>query len=537
MATVTPNGKIWLLKKIPFNNNYAHSVYFSSESNQRAYILDESRIVAKLDDQNYVKSEVGKIKVKINPDVAEDVCYMAWKNADVGEAEAKYVYAFVTNIDMVSGNVCLISYEVDVLQTYVIQDRVTFGECLIERRHTTSDEFGDHIEPEPIVSDRYVYGDPIISTFYNPNIENWAVLVYAAKARSEGDAIKGMGYRAGLPQGLYCNVFLYDDDSNTNAYDAFAKWLKDMSDESFTDWVNKIVAVVAVPSEFVEASAGGLAKNSPWRKTTNYVDASIQTIDGYSPNNKKLLTYPYNCLHISNQDGVEEDLAYEFCSINNNNKIRFVCALAIQPQPELIVAPYGYKGYPQGNPNYEAKIVIKDFPPIPWIGDAYKQYLGSQGMQNAFNLIKGAFAGATSGAFLGGGNPAAAIAGAATGVVGTAVQQGISGEQAKIGTNEAHAASNSAMLALGQKAILTVQKCICKEDAKRIDDYFTRYGYAEGVIDKPNLTNGRKHQHYIKTAGCVIKSGSCPAEYCRKIESIFNSGITWWNSAHVGNYN
>lgn len=535
MASITPNGDIYLIKDVPFNPSYDHSIRFSSTSAQISYLTASSRVCYHLTNQNYVKTEAGKIRIKGNDSGhGEDICYMAWNNPDIGSGDAKWVFAFVTNVDLVSAEVLEITYVVDVLQTYVIRNRVSFKECYIERRHTGSDDFGEHIEPEPIVSNRYVYGTPNISKFYEPNIENWAVLVYAAKSRSEGTNVKTMGYRAGLPQGLYCNVFL--GNSENTAYDEFASWLNSRTEEEFTEWVNNIVAVVAVPSEFVSASSGGLAKNSPWRDVTKYVDAEIQTIDGYTPKNKKLLTYPYNCLHISNQDGIEEDLAYEFCTINNSNQIRFICALAIQPQPELIVAPYGYKGYPQGNPNYEAKIVIKDFPPIPWVGDAYKQYLGSQGMQNAFNLIKNAFAGATSGAFLGGGNPIAAVAGAATGVMGTAIQQGISGEQAKIGTNEAHAASNSAMLALGQKAILTVQKCICKEDAKRIDDYFTRYGYAIGRIGTPNLSNGRKNQHYIKTRDCLVV-GDCPAEYCRQIESIFDKGITWWDSDNVGNYN
>ena len=71
--------------------------------------------------------------------------------------------------------------------------------------------------------------------------------------------------------------------------------------------------------------------------------------------------------------------------------------------------------------------------------------------------------------------------------------------------------------------------------AKMIDDYFTKYGYAIKQIGTPALNN-RQRWTYIKTQDCSVVGG-CEASFIRKINSIFDSGITFWKNAdEVGNY-
>ena len=539
MATVTPNGTIWLLKKIPFNNNYAHSVYFSSESNQRAYILDESRIVAKLDDQNYVKSEVGKIKVKINPDVAEDVCYIAWKNADVGEAEAKYVYAFVTNIDMVSGNVCLVSYEVDVLQTYVIQDRVTFGECLIERRHTTSDGVGDHLEPEPISFGDKVYDHEEIFSAIDSDYSEfrpvmWTTFDTADIAKAPNVPAKGMGRRVGSFQGLYCTVF-----SSYDSFRAFMDLIGDWNEETYNFIMNNIVSVIAIPKIFAPMSGEANAwsplfpgntsdpdVNGSYRKDHTFTKRVSGSLNGYTPKNNKLYTFPYNNFYLTNNDGGNQVFRYEYFS----GAMKFRAYAAVQPNFEIIVYPESYAGE---TASCDRGVSLAGYPQVPWMSSAYKQWLGTADLSYKMQGISTIAAGIISG-----------MQGNALGVGMSVMNLGrlqgsysVEKNNAMQASNPTHMGASSAKTIAGLKQVFGYQQCVNSNDARRIDDYFTEFGYAEGKIATPNLTNGRKNQHYIKTAGCVIKSGSCPAEYCRKIESIFNSGITWWNSAHVGDYN
>ena len=73
------------------------------------------------------------------------------------------------------------------------------------------------------------------------------------------------------------------------------------------------------------------------------------------------------------------------------------------------------------------------------------------------------------------------------------------------------------------------------ENARIIDDYFTRYGYACRKIKQPNR-KVRPHWTYTKTIGCTI-SGELPADDIAKICSIFDNGITYWtNGSIIGDY-
>lgn len=544
----TPLGQIWLLKNMGWSKDYKHTRYFANATDQHSWICDSSRWAASgmpKTGQNYIKDPLrGSIRVEGHQENYLDTSYMCFQNTDIYESPNQpYVYAFIDDCRFVNNNVMEFDYTVDVLQTYLLSGKASVRESLVVRENVNKDvdnvvsneasknTFGTHIEPETVVSDRYVYRNIRKSTFYDANLSKWSVLVYASKARSEGNNIKSMGIRDGLPQGLYCNVFMPDDSSTSNphtAYEKFVDWMNSRNDDEYADWVEKIVAVVAVPSEFIDESQGGLKTKDTWNGSV-YVNAHITDIDGYTPVNKKLLTYPYNGHYLSNQDGDTEDIAYEFMHINNSGQMRFKLIFAVQPQPECVVAPYGYKGYPEGNVNYDAKMVIKNYPMIPWIAESYKQYLGSQGMSNAYNVVSSGVKGAIGGALMG--NP---LAGSALGVIDMINRQGLQGRQASMGADSVHLASNSAMWAVGEKTIMDCQKCICKEDAKRFDMYFTQYGYAVNTLKKPDFTNTKFYHHFVQTQNCVV-SGGAPSSALEEIQSIFNRGITFWDG-NIGNY-
>ena len=79
-------------------------------------------------------------------------------------------------------------------------------------------------------------------------------------------------------------------------------------------------------------------------------------------------------------------------------------------------------------------------------------------------------------------------------------------------------------------------------DAKIIDDFFTRYGYAVKRVKLPNiegepLQNLRPHWNYIKTRGATFSYEYVPSVYLEKIKSVYDKGITVWLSlSEVGDY-
>ena len=71
--------------------------------------------------------------------------------------------------------------------------------------------------------------------------------------------------------------------------------------------------------------------------------------------------------------------------------------------------------------------------------------------------------------------------------------------------------------------------------AEILDNYFTRFGYAQKKVMLPPRHN-RTQFTYVKTVGCKI-SGSIPCDSEEIICKAFDNGITFWtNTSNVGNY-
>ena len=543
MAQVIPVGKIWMLHNIPWDDTYQHVKYFGSASAQHSWICSSAHILPNVSPnpktaQNYVKDPLhGTIKVAARQENYNTCNYCCIQNTDIsttldtgtGTLQGFYIYAFVNDVRYVSNSVIELDYSVDVMQTYLMQHKCTVQKSYIDRQHTQTDNIGEHIEPEGITSDRYVFKNGSTLHFYAGGISGWKVLVYASKARSEGNAIKAMGLRCGLPQGAYCNVF--SGSGGGNAFAAFKDWLDGMTDEEYADWIQKIIAVVAVPGEMVSESSGGLADTNAWKNESIYINKQLSNLDGYTPTNKKLFTYPYNCHLVSDGDGASMEYAYEF--FPSGDTMHFIGALAVQPQPEYIAAPYGYYGFPSERPNYDYKVSVKNFLPIPYVTDAYKSYLGTQGVNNAVNLLLNTVGGAIGGGIMTG-NVAGAMIGATGALLKTEIGQEMQARSAKMGADGSHISSNGCMTALGQKTLYDCQKCICAADAERIDNYFSRFGYSQNKIDDVHFTNPRFNQHFVKTVGSVI-TGGAPAQAITKIKQALDSGVTFWKN-NVGAY-
>ena len=73
------------------------------------------------------------------------------------------------------------------------------------------------------------------------------------------------------------------------------------------------------------------------------------------------------------------------------------------------------------------------------------------------------------------------------------------------------------------------------DEAKRIDDFFSVYGYAINRVVTPVLTH-RQYWNFIKTKECQV-SGNMPASSKAAIARIFDGGIFFWhNGDQIGNF-
>lgn len=79
-------------------------------------------------------------------------------------------------------------------------------------------------------------------------------------------------------------------------------------------------------------------------------------------------------------------------------------------------------------------------------------------------------------------------------------------------------------------------KTLRRDYAQKIDEYFSRFGYAVNKFEVPNLfaQNGspRRRWNYVKTVDAKIASKSAvgfPLDVEENLEELFNNGITFWN--------
>ena len=541
MAYTTPTGIIYLLKDIPFDKQYNHTKYFSSASAQHNWICQTNHIIGSSNPktaQNIIKDPIhGTIKISGHQENYIQCSYIAWSNTSIdGTLPDKYVwnYAFVDDVRYMSNAVIEIDYSIDCLQTYLIQGGCSVEKAYIKRTHTQSDNFGANLEPEPVTFSDYKLTNRQ-SPIWNSTYTNWSLLVYASRVFN-GPSAHSQGLAGNITQGLVCNVFkggYYT--SGTTAMSDFAHFLNSLDDTHFEEVVNSIVGVIAVPSEFIttenDANLGTLANDTPYIKTIDDVIVKHKsgTIDGYTPTNKKLFTYPYNCLHVTDGDKSSSDFRYEYFE-DNTNYCDFKCTLAVQPVPEAQLTALNYAGGGANSESYDKKITMTDFPQIPIVNDSYKQWLGTSKIGTGVSMVAGGI-----------GLVGSLMSGNGLGAIGSGLSLAHSiGSYADASANAQQtpptvkSGSSSAMVAGNDKNFYFYQKCINKEDAERIDHFFSRYGYAVNRIATIHFTNERFNQHYVQTSECIV-SGGAPSTVKDTIANAFNKGITFWKN-DVGNY-
>ena len=515
MAYTTRVGELYLLKNVEWTKDYKHTKYFSSASAQFNYITDSSRIIGSSNPktaQNQIKNPLsGTIKVGGMQENYLGCSYICWKNTPIEgslPADHTYNYAFVDDVRYISNGVFEIDYTIDVFQTYLFQGGCEIEKAFIKRTHTQDDTKGKYLEPEPVSFSDYTV-EKLSSLIVDTNF-TW--VVYApfdvANPPSWGTdgafPVKMSGMAGGVLQGL-----------QARAYTSYTDMEADIENMD-SRLAEKIVAIVGMPAGFIQ-SGGTLGVVQPNIKT----EASLQPsdIDGYTPLNNKLWCAPYNTLLLSNTHGGNRTLKFEYFQ---SQTLQFKLILGIAPNPELLCAPIAYgKGFSgTGNEaNYAEAISITDFPHCAWTGNGYLSWFATTGQHQIVNTV---------GSLL---NPLQWLS-LGENMAHFAIDAG----NASMTSPKSYGSTggSTALMAGDALNFYTYQQCVNKRDAYRIDNFFSRYGYAINQIGTVHFTNPRFNQHYVETGEIIIKGGA-PASVIKTMCDAFNSGITFWKNS-VGNY-
>ena len=549
---IAPNSTIELFKGLKFDNSYANTMWFTDVNAQNTFFLNN--MYRRLSDYSYQRKDIGVIRVEGDIATLYDVNYLRFKNTSF---ENKWFYAFVTRVEYINNAVCNLYYTIDVIQTYMFDWQLQ--QCLIERQHSTTDVAGDNLVAEGLELGDYINSSA--GSIFNPNtaLDNYSYLICV-----------------GLTESMYEDIKDYADESayfELVAYQfAAVAYLKCDQGGSgdpleILDYLNEnnqidsIISITFIPKSFD-------LDNATSATTHNISKPSV--LNGYTPVNKKMLTYPYCYLDVYNDQNEHEELRFELFSTANCG---FKLYDIVSPTSEAILLPQNYNGIVQSP---ETGISIGDFPQIPYYNDAYKawqalnydqmavsrqitaqevsftrQGLGiSQKQLGVNSVVTGA--NQTLGAIgaLASFNPIGTAQGAIS-AMGTAANYGFETQKndlantkaeyenyalmlrqsadesrAKNLPNSPHVGSSSSAVSTSLKGFWYNIKTIRRQYAERIDKYFTMFGYAQNIVGIPNI-HARQYFTYIKTVGSCV-SGSIPQDDRETIDTIFDRGIRFW---------
>lgn len=487
---------VYILRGVPFDSSYKHTRWLGSKGGQEQYFITKKA---------YLYSQVAPVRpgqplrLPINMSQIYDCNYIMFQNTNYND---KWFYAFITDIRWVNVNACEIDYELDVVQTWLYD--YNFRECFVEREHALTDIPGDNLVLENLELGDYTYQEPI-----NTNKFSAYYYMVAATVDKQGNDAVGGNY-AGVYSGLEYNMFATPAQLN--------QYIDLMVSQSKAD---SIVSISMFPAPFVADKGSSEAELEVVSVPKNNGYGSGQ-LDGYTPRNKKLLTYPFNFLFCTNLAGGSANFPYEYFSTDN---CQFYIFCDMTPNPTATLVPAAYKGVAQ---NYNEKITMDGFPICAWTTDTYKAWLAQNGSSTAITTMGNAFSGVANLMSFNFG-----------GAVGNALS--IAQTVAKVKATEAlppqahGAAGNSSLVSLQKKDFYFYPTSIRKEYAEIIDNYFNMFGYATHKVKVPNFT-GRQYWNYVETKNACVR-GNVPQTAAARMEEILNSGITFWHDDNIGLYN
>lgn len=531
MITITPQGSVYLCKT-PLENDYQHQLTFANATAQLNYF--NSKISYTCNDVTYIKKD-NQIVVDYPIDTINTCNYLFYKNTGF---TTKYYYCFITNMEYVNENATRITFETDVYQSYMFD--IEYKKSFIEREHVNDDTIGKNTTPEGLETGEFVVNE-------YQDFDNYAndIMIIAGVTRPPAEIWTNISsslpvkFYNGVYSGLYYIVFktivdvtkflmVMDGQGIADAvYDVFTVPKSILPTISSWDNIScdfKLVwnditytGTFSFDYKMLPNSSGAQALSSANSITMN------STLNGYTPKNNKMFTGEFNYMYVTNNAG--NDVKYNYEDFYNNAPI-FDLMGAITPGCSIRLVPKNYKLYNQGvAENYCLNpygLSGAKYPICSWTSDSYTNWITQQGV----NILNDRLVNATSVGIMGlAGNIPIATLGVINGMkdeLSLRLQRDFTPPQAKGNAN-----TSDVTYAMGWNTIVLYKMSVRYEFAKRIDDYFSAYGYKVDEIKTPNVT-GRTYWNYVKTIGCNLE-GNIPQEYINKLKEMFNNGVTFWH--------
>lgn len=508
-----PQSTLTLYANIPFSNDYQNTKWHTNSTNQINYFnnfIDSSHT---LNSYTYLRKGY-----RINLPYVVDNVNVNYCCITNNEYSSKRYYYFITDLQYENSGTTTIFIELDVIQTYMFD--MSFKQSFVVREHVSDDTIGANT-----VEENLDLGKPIVNEFtdvgYNSSgsanaLAIGMVVVGTSEPLQEGVAIPSQGKIGGILNPAYYYAF-YTTDSELNTLNQL---IIGMGDRGLSD---AIFTMFMCPSAFITRSDTTYVITNSSYLTFDATVPKNYTLNGYTPRNNKLYTYPYNYCLASNQNGETNVYRYENFS-GNNMPFRFQ-GIPVQNNP-IKVFPRTYNGY--SGSNLDETMTMGNFPSISWITDPYANWVAQSGTSTAIGLTTSI---ATAGVSALTGNVVGASISSAN-----IIQHIAQIQERKIEPDSIknQGGTGNINFALAINRVIFGHYSIKSEYARIIDEFFTMFGYKVNRVKVPNIT-GRANWNYVELINPNI-TGNIPNNDMETIKRIYSQGITHWHTSDMYNY-
>lgn len=537
---ITPNTNIFLIKN-PLTMDNKNQLTFENKEKQFEYFNSLPKL--EISNCTYQRKN-NSIRYPALLDDIIEYNYVMYQNENYSN---KWFYAFITNMNYVNNNMTEIFIDTDVWQTW--QFDINFKESFIEREmiNVADDIPGANLMPEGLETGEFKVG----GTAEIDGLEPVAIIAYTRNPYEDGlTDTEPHGYGTvlnGIPSGLYYCIC---------SFDLLYGSLDNISSKGFSDSIMTIFSVPAFSlvgfngwtiDDIVGSSIiWWVATNVNAPKFRKQLNSTPNNLDGYTPRNQKLRSYPYLYLGFNPSNGSSKIYRYE--DFENGTPI-FDFYSEINQNPTICIIPQNYRG--ANNNSLSDMATLQGYPTLSWLSDYYNSWLAQNseiislqmaqeqynyevdsvktGINGMSNIIGQAISG-NIGAIASGANLGLDLASKDTNHDYYIKQQMAQIEKQAMLPNQGQMGSSNATL-LGYNLMndnIFTRYTIKREFAERIDKYFDMFGYLTNNVKIPNLNN-RPNWNYIKTIGANIL-GDIPQSDLLQIKTLFDNGITLWHN-------
>lgn len=520
---ITPNTNLRLLK-VPIEIDSKNQLNFANRQAQLNYF--KSLPYVEVDNISYQRKD-NIIRYPSHIDYIINYNYVMYQNTNYSD---QWFYAFITKMEYINDYMTEITIKTDVFQTW--QFDIIYNKMFVEREHVNNDTIGAHTVPEGLETGEYIVNN--INTCQSlTEIPKFILASTIDTVLDETGKLIGGNIGGGKYGGIKSGYKYFAFETGTQTLNNV---LKAFEDAGKSDAIGMLFlapkSLFNYEGDGTQTDNVGVADSSQditstWAGLTGTPLQRLTSLNGYTPKNKKLLTFPYCFMKLTNNNGGNAVYKYEYWSSPDGNP-EIAIHGTICPGMSIKAVPLEYKGV---NENFNEALTGAKFPICGWNTDVYTNWLTQNGVNIGLSLATGIgeIAGGITGLALGNPVGITAVGGGLGGITNTLAEV----HQKSFASPQAEGNVNSGDVSFGEGTCTfsAYAMSIKSEFAKIIDDYFSMFGYKVNTLKVPNI-NGRQNWNYVKTIDCNIHA-YIPQEDVQELKDMFNSGVTIWHNPNT----